>query len=95
MGGAPRGDYVQDKVRPQSDREGGLGHERYIATEHMDVRRDCVRLALSPQRAWTFHLRPGRPTHRAVIILSADITIWEFTFEKADCINSTALDRSL
>jgi len=24
-------------------REGALGYERYIAIEHMDVRRDCVR----------------------------------------------------
>ncbi len=26
-------------------RETGLGHERYIAIEHMDVRRDCVSFA--------------------------------------------------
>ena len=33
--------YVQDKVRPQSGREGGLGHVRYFAVEHMDVRREA------------------------------------------------------
>ena len=27
---------LQDKVRPLSGREGGLGHERYIAIEHKD-----------------------------------------------------------
>jgi len=51
--------YVQEKVRPGTGREAGLGHERYIAIEHMDkvrpqsgregglghVRRDCVSLA--------------------------------------------------
>jgi len=38
-------DYVQDKVRPGTGREGALGYERYIAIEHMDVRRDCVSFA--------------------------------------------------
>jgi hypothetical protein len=28
--------YVQDKVRPGTGREGGLGCERYFAIEHMD-----------------------------------------------------------
>ena len=37
--------YVQDKVRPGTGREGALGYERYIADEHMDVRRDCVSFA--------------------------------------------------
>ena len=37
--------YVQEKVRPCNGREAGLGHERYIAGEHMDVRRDCVSFA--------------------------------------------------
>ena len=37
VGGATRGDYVQDKVRPGTGREGALGYERYIAIEHMDV----------------------------------------------------------
>ena len=51
--------YVQEKVRPCNGREAGLGHERYIAGEHMDevrplrgregglghVRRDCVKFA--------------------------------------------------
>jgi len=37
--------YVQDKVRPGTGREGALGYERYIAGEHMDVRRDCVSFA--------------------------------------------------
>jgi len=32
-------------VRPGTGREAGLGHERYIAIEHMDVRRDCVSFA--------------------------------------------------
>ena len=41
--------YVQDKVKPGTGREGALGYERYIAREHMDVRRDCVSLA---QRKW-------------------------------------------
>ena len=59
LGGATCGDYVQDKVRPGTGREGALGYERYIAKEHMDkvrpgtgregalgyVRCDCVRLA--------------------------------------------------
>ena len=40
VGGASRGDYVQDKVRPGTGREGALGYERYVAIEHMDVRRD-------------------------------------------------------
>ena len=38
-------DYVQEKVRPGTGREAGLGHERYIAIEHMDVRRDWFRFA--------------------------------------------------
>ena len=61
------GYYVQDKVRPQSGREGALGHERYIAIEHMDkvrpgtgregalgyVRRDSLSLAHPiNQRRW-------------------------------------------
>ena len=51
--------YVREKVRPCNGREAGLGHERYIASEHMDkvrprsgregalgyVRRDCVSFA--------------------------------------------------
>ena len=45
MGAASRSDYVQDKVRPGTGREGALGYERYIAMEHMDVRRDCVSFA--------------------------------------------------
>jgi hypothetical protein len=59
VGGASRGEYVQDKVRPGTGREGALGYERYIAIEHMDkvrpgtgregslgcVRRDCSRFA--------------------------------------------------
>ena len=40
-----RGGYVQDKVRPGTGREGALGYVRYIAGEHMDVRRDCVSFA--------------------------------------------------
>ena len=32
-------------MRPGTGREGALGYERYIAGEHMDVRRDCVSLA--------------------------------------------------
>jgi hypothetical protein len=36
VGGASRGDYVQDKVRPATGREGALGYERYIAIEHID-----------------------------------------------------------
>ena len=40
-----RGGYVQDKVRPGTGREGALGYERYIAIEHMDVRRDCFNFA--------------------------------------------------
>ena len=39
------GAYVQDKVRPGTGRESALGYERYIAIEHMDVRRDCVSFA--------------------------------------------------
>jgi hypothetical protein len=43
----------QEKVRPQRGREGGLGYvrrdyvqdERYIAMEHMDVRRDWFSFA--------------------------------------------------
>ena len=45
VGAASRGDYVQDKVRPGTGREGALGYERYIAIEHMEVRRDCFSLA--------------------------------------------------
>ena len=59
VGAASRRDYVQDKVRegetgnpsrsqpglPGTGREGTLGYERYIASEHMEVRRDCVSLA--------------------------------------------------
>jgi hypothetical protein len=37
--------YVQDKVRPGNGREGALGYVRYIAIEHMDVRRDCFSFA--------------------------------------------------
>ena len=53
------GFYVQEKVRPGTGREAGLGHERYIAIEHMEkvragtareaslgcVRRDCFEFA--------------------------------------------------
>ena len=49
VGAAPRRDYVQDKVRPLRGREGALGYERYIAKEHMDVRRDYVRFAQQPK----------------------------------------------
>ena len=45
VGAASRRDYVQDKVRPGTGREGALGYERYIAIEHMDVRRDFVSIA--------------------------------------------------
>ena len=34
--------YVQDKVRPGTGREGALGYERYFAIEHMDVRREAL-----------------------------------------------------
>ena len=44
-GAASRRDYAQDKVRPGTGREGDLGYVRYIATEHMDVRCDCVSFA--------------------------------------------------
>jgi len=37
--------FVREEVRPGTGREAGLGHERYIAIEHMDVRRDCVNFA--------------------------------------------------
>jgi len=33
-----RFDYVQNKVRPGTGREGVLGYEPYFAGEHMDVR---------------------------------------------------------
>jgi hypothetical protein len=46
VGGASRGDYAQDKVRPGTGREDALGYVRYIAIEHMEVRRDCSRFAL-------------------------------------------------
>ena len=39
--------YVQDKVRPGTGREGALGYVRYVAEEHMDVRRDCLGSARS------------------------------------------------
>ena len=45
VGAASRRDYAQDKVRPGTGREGALGYVRYIAKEHMDVRRDCLSLA--------------------------------------------------
>ena len=57
--GERRVGYVQDKVRPGTGREGALGYERNIASEHMDkvrpgtgregglgrVQRDCVSFA--------------------------------------------------
>ena len=59
VGAASRRDYAQDKVRegetgnpsrsqpglPGTGREGALGYVRYIAKEHMEVRRDCLSLA--------------------------------------------------
>ena len=44
--------YVQDKVRPGTGREGGLGHERYFAIEH----REEVR-PLSGREAGLDHVR--------------------------------------
>ena len=52
VGAASRGDYVQDKVRPGTGREGDLGYvrrdyvqdERYFAIEHMDVRREAFQV---------------------------------------------------
>jgi len=44
-GAIPPPTRFQDKVRPGTGREGALGYERYIAIEHMDVRRDCFSFA--------------------------------------------------
>ena len=50
MGGAPRGDYVQD--------------ERYIAIEHMDVRRDWFSFARTLKS-----IAAGRASHKGSAIL--------------------------
>jgi hypothetical protein len=47
--------YVQEKVRPGTGREAGLGHGRYIAIEHMDVRRDRFSVA----RRFSNYIVPG------------------------------------
>jgi hypothetical protein len=51
--------YVQEEVRPLSGREAGLGHVRYIAMEHMDVRRDCLGVAQRTLRL------PGKSRHES------------------------------